>query len=88
MLYLVFSRKTPGPYFYRVDYKTSILGESERSERSPFPELMSSILDDLDRRLVPVVPLFEKDIPEQEKGLISRVLELYNRANKSYFPER
>lgn len=88
MLYLVFSRNTPGPDFYRVDYKSSISGEQERSERAPFPELMSGVLDELGRRGVPVKPLLEKDIPEPERGLIFKVLELYNRATKLKFAGR
>jgi len=89
MIYLVFSRNTPGPGFYRVDYKTSISAEGHiRSERAPFVQLMSSVLDELGRRRSPVSPLFENDIPESEKGLISRALELYNQATKPDFPGR
>ena len=88
MLYLVFSRKTPGHDFYRVDYKSSISEDPRRSERAPFPQLLDSVLYELSGRRVPVEPLFEDDIPEPEKRLISRVLELYNQATKPDFPER
>jgi hypothetical protein len=86
MLYLIFSRNTPGPEFYRVDYKSSTSEEPKRSERAPFSELMVGLLNELDRRKDPVEPLFERDIPELEKSLITRILTLWNQANKPPFP--
>lgn len=86
MLYLIFSRKSPRHNFYRVDFKTSLNGESERSERAPFPKLMSDLLDELDRRRDPVEPHYERDVPPEEIGLIDRILALYNEATKPAFP--
>ena len=86
MLYLVFSRNTPGPDFYRVDYRTSLTGDTERNERAPFPELMRGVLDELNRQRVPVEPHYERDIPEAERGLIDRILSLYNEATIPAFP--
>ncbi len=86
MLYLVFSRNTPGPDFYRVDYKASLTGETKRSERAPFPELMSGVIDELKSRRVPVEPHYERDISTAERGLIDRILHLYDEATKPAFP--
>lgn len=88
MLYLIFSKITLESDVYRVDYKDYISGNTFKSERAQFPELMSKLLTDLETRHRPVEPLFEKYLPELEKGLISKILTLYNEASKPEFPGR